>query len=390
MAKEKKILDKKGCVNSFALVGEARINDNTFKLDCHSEKSDWLYNQMYMNVYCGDAFGNVPCESMGGYGLNRQNVIYCHGIDEDGKENFNDRIIVDWDDRLNEEVIKSVGSSVYLTASLEKMDTGRYYRKPFLHAYDFIKYIHDHIENGTQVVVTGKLKYSEYNGNVRVQKEITNIRKFTEEEKDKYNNGELKYFAQFKQSVLVNTDSVLEVDEKKGVAQVQAIVLEYFKKYNGYDVSGIVPLKKMMEYKFNPDKTNWKDIQKLLFSQKRGYDEIKFSGVFNESGSVVQISEEDLSDDVKMLINMGVYTLEDVLKEAAGNEQKISKMVLTKPLTKNDNGAIHLDITQKKYDEEDLQLDCLIKREDEEDDEETEFTDIDDESLDAIFKDMDY
>ena len=49
--KEKAVLEKKGWSNSFVLVGEAKINaDYTYKLDEHSEKSDWVYNSLNLGA----------------------------------------------------------------------------------------------------------------------------------------------------------------------------------------------------------------------------------------------------------------------------------------------------------------------------------------------------
>ena len=69
MAKvEKKKLERKSWSNSFYLVGEARVNDYTYKIDEKSEKSDWIYNVLNLGVFCGEKHGTVYTEMMGGYG----------------------------------------------------------------------------------------------------------------------------------------------------------------------------------------------------------------------------------------------------------------------------------------------------------------------------------
>ena len=68
------------------LVGEAKINaDYTYKLDERSEKSDWVYNSLNLGVDCGDVCGTVYAELMGGYGAERDNVVYVHGKEETEK-----------------------------------------------------------------------------------------------------------------------------------------------------------------------------------------------------------------------------------------------------------------------------------------------------------------
>ena len=60
MAKrEQKVLEKKNWSNTFMLIGEAKVNDYTYKLDEKSEKSDWVYNSLNLGVYCGETSGTV-------------------------------------------------------------------------------------------------------------------------------------------------------------------------------------------------------------------------------------------------------------------------------------------------------------------------------------------
>ena len=124
--KEKAVLEKKGWANSFVLVGEAKINaDYTYKLDERSEKSDWVYNSLNLGVDCGDVCGTVYAELMGGYGAERDNVVYVHGKDEDGKDDFENRFTIDWDDRFDEKILESVGDLCFMTVGLEKDKNGK-------------------------------------------------------------------------------------------------------------------------------------------------------------------------------------------------------------------------------------------------------------------------
>ena len=87
--REKVALSKTNWTQQFTIVGKAVVNDYTFKLDEHSNKSDWIYNQLNLNVDCGEHSGKVSCELMGGYGSERaNNVIYVHGKNEDNSDDF--------------------------------------------------------------------------------------------------------------------------------------------------------------------------------------------------------------------------------------------------------------------------------------------------------------
>ena len=87
MAKKERtpLAKSNGWTSVFNLVGEVKLNDYTFKLDEKSEKSDWVYNALNLGVDCGEKHGTVYAELMGGYGSERQNAVYVHGKDENGK-----------------------------------------------------------------------------------------------------------------------------------------------------------------------------------------------------------------------------------------------------------------------------------------------------------------
>ena len=78
MAKKEVVnaLTKTEWISNFNLVGEAKINDFTFKINEKSEKSDWVYNSINLGISCGEKYGTVFCELMNGYGSERDNVIY--------------------------------------------------------------------------------------------------------------------------------------------------------------------------------------------------------------------------------------------------------------------------------------------------------------------------
>ena len=198
--KEKAVLEKKGWANSFVLVGEAKINaDYTYKLDERSEKSDWVYNSLNLGVDCGDVCGTVYAELMGGYGAERDNVVYVHGKDEDGKDDFENRFTIDWDDRFDEKILESVGDLCFMTVGLEKDKNGKVFYKKFLTPYDMIAYINENLEDGMVVNVKGQLKYSSYEGNVKVRKEISSLVLSKADDRSKYH-------ANFTQTMLLTSN----------------------------------------------------------------------------------------------------------------------------------------------------------------------------------------
>ena len=369
--KEKKILEKKNWSNSFVLIGEAKPNDYTYKLDEKSEKSDWIYNSLNLGVYCGETCGTVYAELMGGYGAERDNVVYVHGKDEDGKDDFDDRFTIDWDDRFDEEILESVGDLCFLTVGLEKDKNDKVYYKKFLTPYDMIAYINENLEKDMVVNVKGSLKYSMYNDNVQVKKEINSIVLSKINDPSKYN-------ARFTQTMLLTKDSVGKPDKDTGILPIYAKVLDYVKEYKGKEVKTNIPYNKMFEYELdlsNPELS--KKVIDAIFKVKKGVTEVTFEGNLIEGGAVITATEDDLPDDIKALVSIGVFSLDEALAKCSVSSGREKRMVIRKPLIKmvEDKEGNKTPVIQKfeqKYDEDDLILDFMYETEDENDEAESD------------------
>lgn len=369
--KEKKTLEKKNWTNSFMLIGEAKINEYTFKTDEKSEKSDWIYNSLNLGVYCGEMCGTVYAELMGGYGAERDNVVYVHGKDENGKDDFDNRFTIDWDDRFDEDILESVGDLCFLTVGLERDKNKKVYYKKFLTPYDAIAYIKDNLKEDMVVNVKGNLRYSTYNDVTQVKKEINSIVLSKIEDSS-------KYCAKFTQTMLLTKDSVGKADKNTGILPIYAKVLDYIREYKGKEVKTNIPYDKAFEYEL--DLSNPEISQKIVdkvFKVLKGVTEVTFEGDLIEGGAVVTATEDDIPNDIKTLIEIGVYTLEEALAKCSVNSGREKRMVIRKPNIKivEDKEGNKTPIVQKfdkKYEEEDLILDFMINVDNDEASEEIE------------------
>lgn len=374
MAKEKKALEKKNWSNTFTLIGEARINkDYTYKLDEKSEKSDWIYNSLNLGVYCGEKYGTVYTELMGGYGAERDNVIYVHGKDEDGRDDFENKFTIDWEDRFDDNILETIGDLCFMTVGLEKYESKsknseskeeKVYYKKFLSAYDMIQYINENLDDGMVINVKGNLKYSQYNGNTQVKKEINSLVLSKVEDPADYK-------AKFLQTMLLTKDSVGKTDKKTGVTPIYAKVLDYVKEYKGKEVKQNIPYSKSFEYEMDLDnpEMNKKVIDKV-FKVSKDVTEITFEGDLIEGGATVIPTEDDLPDDIKTLIEIGVYSLEEAIEKCTVNSGREKRMVIRKPHIKmtEDKEGVKTPVLQKferKYTEDDLILDFMFDEESE-------------------------
>ena len=181
--------------------------------------------------------------------------------------------------------------------------------------------------------------------------------------------------------MLLTRDSVGKPDKSTGILPIYAKILDYVKEYKGKEVRCNIPYDKAFEYELDLTKPeiSQKVIEKL-FKVKRGVTEITFEGDLIEGGAVVTATEDDIPDDVKALIEIGVFTLEEALQKCTVNSGKEKRMVIRRPLIKNVEGkdGAKTPVLQKfeqKYDEDDLTLDFMYEEESEDAVEDTHIED---------------
>lgn len=357
---EKKVIKKSDYVSNFMLIGKPKISDDyTFKIDEKSTNSNWVYNSLNLGIDCGERYGVVYAEMMAGYSEENENKIFAHGKKDDGSDDFDQQITVDWEDRFNDDVLEQIGDLSFVTVGLEKTSEGKTFYKKFLSAYDAIAYIREHLTEDIVVNVKGNLKYSTYNDNVQVRKNITSI--VLSKVDDSAN-----YKATFTQTILIDKDSASlkadSIDKDKGVMYVDARVLDYVKEVNGVEVKGQYPYNKKFEFAMDfSNEAACKKIMDKLFKVKKGITQITFEGEFIEGGAVVTASWDDIPDDIKDLVEIGVYTKDEALAKCTANGSRERRMVLVKPQIKlvGDDKTPVIQRFEEKYTEEDLILDYL-------------------------------
>ncbi len=361
MAKSKKVITKKDWIASFNLVGEAKLNDYTYKIDEKSEKSSWIYNSLNLGVYCGEKYGTVYASMMGGYSEEKAGVIFAHGKKEDGSDDFENQIQVAWEDRFDEDILESLGDMCFITVGLEQTNKNKVFYKKFLSEYDAIAYIQEHLEEGMVLNVRGNIRYSLYQEKVQMQKNINNI------VLSKVDDA-AKYKATFVQTVLLNKDSASlkkeQIDKDKGVLYVSTRILDYLKEFNGIEVKGQYPFQK--EFEFEMDFSNekiCKMIMEKVFKVKKDVTQITFEGEFISGGAVVTATWDDVPDDIKDLVECGIYTKEEALQRCSTNGNREDRMILRKPHTRlvGDEKKPMVQKFEQRFTEDDLTLDYLVQ-----------------------------
>lgn len=396
MAK-KQNTDLKKISSKFQLIGEAKVGDFTYKIDEQSQHSDWIYNVFKLGVNCGEC-GDIYAEMMGGYGAERDNIIYVHGKKEDEKGNmvddFKNQYTIDWEDRFDESILSEIGDLSFFTVGIEKDLKGKTFVKKFLSEYDAIAYIKEHLEDGMVVNIKGNTEYSVYDESVQKKRKINSI--FL----SKIDNPE-KYIAKFEQTILVDKDSLKKLDKDKNVFPIEAYVPEYIgkPKIDGKKVE--VKRTVSLPYNFELNITDLEKTTKLankLFKPKKSSQlyEITVEGIITKGGTTQTATLNDLPEDIRDLVEWGALTEEEALEKCVGKGSQPETMLIKNPkinkIGEEKTPAIALDTS--KYTIDDLLFYAIAIEEacgeikEDFDDSESEEIDTDDLDLDALLEEI--
>lgn len=392
--KERKAL-KKGKA-TFNLIGRVKVTDKTFNLD-NSYDSGWTDNSMYVGVDCGNG-NTVYAEMRSGFFPDKDNVIRAYSKDEKDDTGKSKSVEIAWEDRLDESLYDSISDSLFLTVGVEKDVKDKTVYKKFLTAYDAVEYLNEHLEDGMIVNVKGTIGYNEYEGNVSTKKEITSIVLSKIDD-------EADFKATFSQTILVDSKSIGKKNDDKGTMELAAYVVDYVgkPKIDGekIEVKKNVTYPKTFEVAINENPEITAKMLQRFFKPKKGkITEITVTGNLVEGGSTVNITEDDIPDDIKELIEMGLYSEEEAEKKiAVGNGNRERRMIIVKPdityVGTGDDRKPTVAFEDGKYDEDDLYfyeqalLDAGVEPSSDDDtDSESEETSSEDDDLLAMLEGM--
>jgi len=347
----------------FMLIGKAKITDYTYTID-HEYDSGWTDNQLNLGIDCGN--GNVVyTELKGGYFPQNDSLIYVHGTKEvDGikQEDYNNRFTIAWEDRFDKSILETVGDSCFIKVGIEKDTHDKTFTKKFISPYDAVAYIQEHLTDGTVLNVKGNLEYQPNNdfesNDVYLHKSITSI--FLSKVKD-----EKDYKAKFIQTILLDSNSIGKKDVEHNTVGVSAYVVDYVGKVKidneKVKIGKNVTFPYNFELQVNDEKPEItaKMLQKFFkVVKKTDITELTVEGNIIEGQAIVNVTEDDIPDDIKELIEMGIYTQEEAeTKCAIGNKNREKRLVITRPyityVGKNEERKPTIAINTTKYKDSD-------------------------------------
>lgn len=347
MKQEEKIKIRKGASN-FTLVGNIRLNDNSFRIQEESA-SGYIYNRINLSVDCGN--GNVVfCEVMGGHNPMNEYPIYVHGKKPDGMDDYSNSFTIAWEDRFNKDLLYDVGERCFYIARLQKDLDDKLITEKFLSAYDFIEFLYKTLNNGQKVRIDGVLQYTYYNGEIQTRKIINKIQLASDE---------ATLQATYSQMFLINKDSIGKREKEKKRIPVYAYVPEYVSKYDSIPVKETVLMPKDF-YIYEDDFASSQAVINMFKKWFKFHDgwfaAITAMGEIKEGVSLASYQLEDLDEDTRFFVETGILTMEEAVSKviSENSSEKIFTFKGPRVVRVGDEnteglGSIRPDYEEKKY-----------------------------------------
>lgn len=297
----------------------------------------------------------------------------------------NNKIEVDWADRNDPEIVKSVANYRKYIVDLGDDTDGR---QEFITQYDMINYLDTALRNYKgKLTVTGTYSRSEYKGTYYDKFRIQNVFAVEEEKKNRLGLTVDFYY---------NKDSVDKTDYKEDKKiYIDGYILQYVNKDEG---NKYFPMRLVFNgSKYDMD--NPKHVQ--LYDYKMQYVDIKNKKMSHIAWEVVLIrgAEEAeftmdmLTDKQRQQVELGIKELDDFRPRSIAGD-KINEFRLFEPVLKDfgkeDNfcdGLVELDMKLSEFEEDiyvpnakEEKLEVAAK-----DDEKTQQANDDDNDIDDLF-----
>ena len=340
---------KKG-IKSFSLTGRLRLTDNTFTIDKQKEGSNYVYSSANLSLDCGH--GNVFCNLIGGHFVSGKNVLYAVGTEEvNGRKRteYSKQIVVPYEDRFNEDILKDISPESLTIIAVENDTNNKLISKSFLSKEDAVKYLQATLTDGMVLNVLGEIVFRvDNNGETLFNFNIKRIYLNTHE------NPILK--ANFTMSVITEKDgydSTRPIDEN-GFVEMDCFVAEYMKEYKG-NTKSVVPL----PFRFYIDtkaNENWKKIIGEFFRPADKYlAETTIEGSIMSVGNTQTVGIEDVPDDIKKLVELGIISKDELASVGANNNSLVQMLVFNRPRIAIQDGKMSVMCNKEKYSHNELE-----------------------------------
>lgn len=336
----------------FDVVGEIIVDAKTFTLGQPGKNNqNWIQNIFNPKIEA-DNGKSMYMRFSSGYDAVKGKTIYARSKSETNLE-------VAFGDRNNENIISLVDEKSFIRVGISKElvkdeATGKEYKqwvyKNFLDTFDVVSFLQQvmPLASKQKVRITGAVKFSTYNGEVQRNYDIQSIYLLNGNEDE---GKEMQPKLEFTQNVLLTKGCVVdELDKENGVATVNALVMIKEKKE-----FKTVPVKLLMKPQDEKQKETYKKLIPMVFEVPEDkVRKIALDCIFEVGYVAGNVNENDLPQEAKELLDMGLYTMEEVMKMYAVRE-RVDNLLIKRPKIKIVDGKPNVEMNDTEYLPSDLE-----------------------------------
>src|SRR5699024_3765484 len=133
-------------------------------------------------------------------------------------------------------------------------------------------------------------------------------------------------------SILIGEDCVGKFDEELQSFPIDARVIDYTKMYNGKEVKTMIPFFRQFELEKNYENPKvTKAMLSKFFKVEKGITELAVEGKIVEGQQTAKITEDDIPEDIKELIEIGVLSKEEIINKMVASGDRVRRYIITKP-----------------------------------------------------------
>ena len=330
----------------FDVVGEIIVDAKTFTLGQPGKNNqNWIQNIFNPKIEA-DNGKSMYMRLSSGYDAVKGKTIYARSKSETNLE-------VAFGDRMNENIVSLVDEKSFIRVGVSKElvkdeSTGKEYKqwvyKNFLDTFDVVAFLQQimPLASKQKVRMTGAIRFSTYNGEVQRNYELQSIYLLNGNEDE---GKEMQPKLEFTQNVLLTKGCVVdELDKENGVATVNALVMIKEKKE-----FKTVPLKLLMKPQDEKTRETYKKlIPKFFEVPEDKVRKINLECIFEVGYVAGNVSEEDLPQEAKELLDMGLYSMEEVMKMYAVR-QRVDNLLIRRPKMKIVDGKPSVEMNDNEY-----------------------------------------
>lgn len=330
-----------GARRQLYLAGKAKIVEDSFGSKQVS-KSGYVYRRAGFAVKVGET-RSIYVTLMGGYSQGNP-VIYAQNKD-------NEQMQINWKQRNNPEILKQVADYSFINMAIEKDEDGNLIQKKFLSEYDAIEYMSEHLEDGANVLINATANYSLYNDDTQRDFNITSISLdlgYTDSKTGEKHEARTPA-ARLTQTYLITSESLSDDYEQELAEEekttINAWVPQYLSKLNGESIKRVVALPQKFTVRVkegNVDKAKLLLDRFIIPEDSDIVREItlRMDILDGYSTSQGKIDLEDLDDEVREMLEMGLTSEEDLNKQLFVSGDRISETTFKEIILDRDTKRI--------------------------------------------------